>query len=167
MALHGHRRSDVEQRNTFQTALSARQLTVAFLARSVAYGADLAAIYYHSAINLNVFHAQCLDSTNSRIYDVLAVGGFLLTEDRPALHREFDVGRHLVTFSDPDDATEKAIYLSHPAEHEAIAREGQKHVLTHHTFAERCQRLLARARPFMGSTRAPWPLTANPPSVAC
>lgn len=139
-----------------------------YAGRSVAYGADLAAIYYHSAINLNVFHAQCLDSTNSRIYDVLAVGGFLLSEDRPALHREFEVGRHLITFSDPEEAAEKAVYyLSHPAERETIAREGQRHVLTHHTFAERCRRLLARARPFMGSSRASWPLAATPSSVAC
>src|SRR4051812_25876963 len=55
-------------------------LAECYAGRSVGYGADLASIYYHSLINLNVFHAQCIDSTNSRIYDVLAVGGFLLTE---------------------------------------------------------------------------------------
>jgi hypothetical protein len=121
---------------------------------SLRYGPDLASVYYHSRINLNVFHAQCEDSTNSRVYDVLAAGGFLLTEDRPILHREFDVRRHLVTFSTPAEAAEKAAYyLAHPAERESIAREGQLHVLAHHTLAHRCRRILGMAQPFMRPDR--------------
>jgi len=117
----------------------------------VRYGPDLAHIYYHARVNLNVFHAQCRDSTNSRVYDVLAAGGFLLSEDRPVLHREFEVGRHLDTFSTPEEAAEKvAHYLEHRAEREAIAREGKRHVLAHHTFPIRARRLLELARPFMG-----------------
>ena len=119
-------------------------------AGAVHYGSDLADIYYHARINVNVFHAQCLDSTNSRVYDVLAAGGFLLTEDRPVLHREFEVGRHLVTFASPEEVADKvAYYLDHPVERESIAREGQRHVLEHHTFVKRCARLIDLAQPFM------------------
>lgn len=126
-------------------------LAGSYSGRSVQYGPDLASVYYHCLINLNVFHAQCIDSTNSRVYNVLAAGGFLLTEDRPVLHREFEVGRHLITFSTPEEARALVeYYLAHPGEREAIAREGQRHVLAHHTFAERCRRLLALARPFVG-----------------
>lgn len=122
-------------------------------AGSVRYGSDLARVYYHARVNINVFHAQCRDSTNSRVYDVLAAGGFLLSEDRPVLHKEFEVGRHLVIFSTPEEASDKvAYYLAHPAEREAIAREGQRHVLAHHTFPVRCRRLLELARPFMGQS---------------
>jgi hypothetical protein len=126
-------------------------LAECYAGRAVRYGCDLASVYYHALININVFHAQCIDSTNSRVYDVLAAGGFLLSEDQPVLHREFDVGRHLVTFSSPSEANDKvAYYLTHPAERETIAREGQRHVLAHHTFAERCGRVLRQAQPFMG-----------------
>lgn len=125
-----------------------------YAGRAVRYGAELSSVYYHSRINVNVFHAQCVDSTNSRVYDVLAAGGFLLTEDRPVLHREFEIDRHLVTFSSPAEASDKAAYyLANPAEREAIAREGQRHVLANHAFVQRCRRLLRRARPFMGVQR--------------
>jgi hypothetical protein len=114
-----------------------------YAGRAVPYGYDLASLYYHSQVNVNVFHHQCLDSTNSRVYDVLAAGGFLLTEYRPCLDREFEIGRHLVTFTSPTEAREKAeYYLAHPELRDAIARQGQAHVLEHHTFAKRCARIL-------------------------
>jgi hypothetical protein len=123
--------------------------------RTVHYGMDLASLYFHSKINLNIFHEQCTDSTNSRVYDVLAAGGFLLTEYRPCLDREFQVGRHLATFSTPAEAREKVeYYLAHEDEREAIAREGQRHVLAHHTFAHRCRRMLELALPLCASEPA-------------
>lgn len=119
--------------------------------RFLQYGPDLASLYYHSRINVNIFHSQCINSTNSRVYDVLAAGGFLLTEYRPRLAEEFEIGRHLVTFSTPSEAREKAVYyLDHSSERESIAREGQRHVLSHHTFAPRCRQLLELAEPFIG-----------------
>jgi spore maturation protein CgeB len=130
-------------------------LSERFAGRAVRYGYDLASLYYHSRINVNVFHAQCVDSTNSRVYDVLAAGGFLLTEFRPRLLREFELGRHLVAFSTPAEAGEKVeYYLAHPAEREAIAREGQRHVLEHHTFAHRRGQVLELAAPFMADSGA-------------
>jgi spore maturation protein CgeB len=121
--------------------------------RALRYGFDLASAYFHTRVNLNVFHDQCVASPNSRIYDVLAAGGFLLTEERPCIRREFEPGRHLATFSSPADAREKVLYyLNHPEEREALAREGQRHVLAHHTLAERCKHLLTLARPFIGRT---------------
>jgi spore maturation protein CgeB len=102
-------------------------------------------------INLNVFHEQCADSTNSRVYDVLAAGGFLLTEDKPCLSREFQPGRHFATFSSPAEAREKVeYYLAHEDEREAMAREGQRHVVENHTFVHRCRELLKLVQPLIG-----------------
>ena len=130
----------------FDWAKSTSPLAAHHMGRPPRYGFELASIYYHSRINLNVFHDQCVDSTNSRVYDVLAAGGFLLTEHRPCLEREFEIGRHLVTFSTPAEGRERMeYYLTHGAEREAIAREGQRHVLEHHTFTNRCRRLLELA----------------------
>jgi len=127
----------------FDWARAATPLAACHAGRAPRYGFELAAVYYHSRVNVNIFHEQCLDSTNSRVYDVLAAGGFLLTEHRPCLEREFQIGRHLVSFSTPDEAREKAeYYLARPQEREEIAREGQKHVLANHTFSDRCSRLL-------------------------
>ena len=124
-------------------------LASCYAGQGLDYGPDLAWMYFHSQININVFHEQCHDSTNSRVYDVLASGGFLLTEDRPCLRREFEPDRHLVTFSTPEEAREKALYyLTHVDEREAIAREGQRHVLANHTFSKRCERILELVRPY-------------------
>jgi hypothetical protein len=98
-----------------------------YAGRAVPYGYDLASLYYHSQVNVNVFHHQCLDSTNSRVYDVLAAGGFLLTEYRPCLEREFEIGRHLVTFASPAEAREKAeYYLAHPPRRDCAAGAGAR-----------------------------------------
>lgn len=132
-----------------------RHLAPCYGGHAVPYGFDLSSFYYHSKINVNVFHEQCIDSTNSRVYDVLAAGGFLLTEYRPRIAEEFEIGRHLVTFSTPAEAREKVeYYFAHPSEREAIAREGQRHVLAHHTFRTRCQRILELARPDLLTARA-------------
>lgn len=132
-------------------ARAPRALSARYANRGLRYGSDLASVYYHSHVNVNIFHEQCVDSTNSRVYDVLAAGGFLLTEHRPCLETEFEIGRHLITFSEPAEAVEKAnYYLRHVHEREAIAREGQKHVLAHHTFVHRCQRILELAKPYIG-----------------
>ena len=121
-----------------ETSLASR-----YARRRPDYGFELASIYYHARIALNVFHTQCVDATNSRVYDVLAAGGFLITEHRPQLAREFEIGRHLVTFRTAEEAREQVVYYaSRPQEREAIAREGQRHVLREHVFSKRCRRLL-------------------------
>jgi spore maturation protein CgeB len=118
----------------------------AYAGRAVPYGYDLSSLYYHSKINVNVFHEQCVDSTNSRVYDVLAAGGFLLTEYRPCLEREFEIGRHIAAFETAAEARGKVeYYLAHADEREAMAREGQTHVLGEHTFGRQCQSLLSVA----------------------
>ncbi|MDX9755820.1 MAG: glycosyltransferase, partial [bacterium] len=111
------------------------------------YQEDLPRVYYHTQININLFHAQCVNSLNPRVYDVLAAGGFLLTEYRPALEQEFELGRHMVAFSSPDELREKAAYyLAHPDERDAIARAGQQRVLERYTYRQRVRTLCETIR---------------------
>jgi hypothetical protein len=132
--------------------LTAGPLGECYAGHNVSYGLGLSSLYFHSKININVFHEQCTDSTNSRVYDVLAAGGFLLTEERPCLAREFQEGRHFATFSSATEAREKVqYYLAHEEEREEMAREGQRHVLAHHTFTHRCEELLKLVRPLIGA----------------
>ncbi len=108
------------------------------------YDKDAARVYYHTQINVNVFHVQCVNAANPRVYDVLASGGFLLSEYKPVLEEEFQIGEHLVCFKTPEELREKAeYYLQHPDEREAIARAGQEFVLNHATYRHRVQQLLS------------------------
>ncbi|RJR45773.1 MAG: hypothetical protein C4567_03080 [Deltaproteobacteria bacterium] len=80
---------------------------------------------------------------NLRVFEALAAGALLLTEDvGPNLLGLFTPGRHLITYG-PQDLLEKAAYyLSHEEERLAIAAKGRERVLArHHT--------LARARQFL------------------
>ncbi len=107
------------------------------------YEEELPSVYYNTKININAFHVQCENATNPRIYDVLAAGGFLLTEYRPAIEQEFEEGKHLAWYKNLDELKEKTeYYLEHEQEREAIALEGQKHVLQHGTYQVRVQKIL-------------------------
>lgn len=121
----------------------ARELTPCYAGYAPKYQEELPLVYYHSQININVFHAQCVNSTNPRVYDVLAAGGFLLTEYRPAIEEEFEIGRHLDCFCNEAELVEKVeYYLSHPEQREQIAREGQSFVLRHATYRHRVEEIL-------------------------
>lgn len=107
------------------------------------YEEELPGVYFNTKININAFHVQCENSTNPRIYDVLAAGGFLLTEYRPAIEDELEDGKHLVWYKSLDELKEKTeYYLAHEDEREAIALEGQKFVLEHATYKARVKKIL-------------------------
>ena len=107
------------------------------------YENQLPRVYYQTRININLFHVQCVNSTNPRIYDVLAAGGFLLTEYRPALEEEFTPGRHLACFRTIEELRERIqYYREHVEEREEIAREGQRFVLEHATYRARVKTML-------------------------
>ncbi|MFH1742192.1 MAG: glycosyltransferase [bacterium] len=104
-------------------------------------------IYRNSLINLNIFNVQCIDSPTIRVYDILACGGFLLTEYRPCLEEEFAVGEDLETFRTPEELREKIeYYLANESLRRQIARRGQIKVLENYTYVQRGREFLQRAR---------------------
>ena len=107
------------------------------------YQEELPRVYFDTKVNINIFHAQCVNSANPRVYDVLAAGGFLLTEYRPVLEEEFKLGEHLVCFKTPEELREKAeYYLKHEDERETIARAGQEYALKHAVYSTRVKTIL-------------------------
>ncbi|RJP21098.1 MAG: glycosyltransferase family 1 protein [Candidatus Omnitrophota bacterium] len=125
----------------------AEDLTPCFTGITPEYREELPRVYFHSIINVNVFHTQCINSANPRVYDVLAAGGFLLSEYRPILEEEFRLNEHLVCFRTPEELREKArYYLEHEEEREAIARAGQRFVLEHATYRQRVQTMLQQTQ---------------------
>lgn len=99
-------------------------------------------VYQHSAINLNVFNVQCINSPTVRMLDVMRMGGFLLSEHRPFIDTMFTVGEELDTFHTPDELREKcAHYMSRPEERTRIAQAGQRRVIAEHQYRHRLPRL--------------------------
>ena len=95
--------------------------------------AKTAEIYADSQITLNI---SLNGDLNLRVFEALAAGGFLLTDELGAesgLPRLFQPGRHLDTWSSPGELIEKIRhYLAHPEEAQRIRRAGQAELIRHH-----------------------------------
>lgn len=78
-----------------------------------------------------------------RVWETLACGTCLLTEDDPSLLRHFEPGRHLVTYRDAADCRDKAKWLLADDEaRERIAAAGHAEVMAHHTYRHRAEEIL-------------------------
>ncbi len=67
-----------------------------------------------------------------RVYEILASGGFLLTNDTPAVRQLFEPSKDLVVTASPSETVSLVhYYLNHPIEREKIRRQGQRSVKRH------------------------------------
>ena len=78
---------------------------------------------------------------SNRVFDALAAGAFVISDDMPELKEVFQGA--VVTYQDRDDLNEKiAYYLEHEEERNEKAALGHEIVLKHHTFADRVEQIL-------------------------
>lgn len=78
------------------------------------------------------------------IFDFLAAGALVATEDFPELRRYFDVQKDLIAFNGIDEMLQKIrYYLDHPDEAEAIRQAGRAKVLARYTWKQTWPRILA------------------------
>ncbi|MFZ5452856.1 MAG: glycosyltransferase family protein [Thermodesulfobacteriota bacterium] len=101
---------------------------------------ELGRIYSQARVVVN---ESIQGEVNLRVFEALAAGALLLTEDvGPNLLGLFTPGKHLVTYSSQDLLDKAAYFLSHEEERRDIAEKGRERVYArHHT--------LARARQFL------------------
>jgi spore maturation protein CgeB len=82
-----------------------------------------------------------------RIFEALACGAFVLSDNQRDVFSLFNEGEHLARFMDTDDLIAKiTYYLEHPSEKGDIARRGREEALGNHTYVHRIQKLLSIAR---------------------
>lgn len=78
---------------------------------------------------------------SNRIFDALAVGAFVISDNIPEIESLFE--GNVVTYSTREDLKEKIdYYLEHPEERQKKAERGKEIVLKEHTFAERIKEIL-------------------------
>lgn len=77
-----------------------------------------------------------------RIFEVLACGSLLLTNELPEDSRLFEDRKHLVYYNAENIEELIAYYLEHEQEREAIAIAGYKEVLAKHTVSHRVRQIL-------------------------
>ena len=93
------------------------------------YYTEMPKVFYMSKINLNITSKSMESGIPQRVWDILAVGGFCLTNYQPELEDYFEIGRDLVVYHDISECEELiGYYLTHERERLQIALNGYKRV---------------------------------------
>nr|WP_297767148.1 glycosyltransferase [uncultured Butyrivibrio sp.] len=101
------------------------------------YTTKMPRVFRRSKINLNITLRSILSGVPLRVVDILAAGGFLLTNYQEEIAEYFVDGQDLVIAYTPEDMIEKtAYYLEHDDERRAIAAAGQRKVLENFAYTK-------------------------------
>lgn len=93
------------------------------------YEEKMPLIFHNSKINLNITSRTIQSGIPKRVLDILACGGFCLTNYQPEIAEYFDDGIDLVMYSGLADLAAKAeYYLNHDRERKNIAENGNRKV---------------------------------------
>ncbi len=104
---------------------------------------ELNKIYSSSLINIDINRIYQKDIVTMRVFDVLACGGFVLTEYTDTLQELFKIGDELDTFSSVVEMKDKVeYYINNPSLVTQIAQKGRERVLKDHTIYQRVQKML-------------------------
>lgn len=109
----------------------------------VEYDTEISAIYYQTKININVT-LHCIETgASQRIFDVMAAGGFLISNYQQELEELFVPGDEIVLFHNMDELLELVhYYMEHEEERKRIAENGKRKVLALHNYAERLDQII-------------------------
>lgn len=106
----------------------------------VRYWDESPVVFYASRINLNFTIRNIRSGIPLRVWDILAAGGFCITNFQPELVMYFKNGEELVWFEDEADLVRKVrYYLEHDEERRRIAKNGQKKVRKLHNYDARLE----------------------------
>ena len=96
---------------------------------TVDYHTQMPLVFAGSRINLNISLRSIHSGIPLRVLDIMACGGFVLSNWQPEIAACFAEGVEIVTFDSLEDCLAKtAYYLSHEEERRQIAANGQKKV---------------------------------------
>lgn len=113
------------------------------LCGSVDYHSQMPLVFQNSRINLNITPKAVESGIPSRVLDILACGGFCITNYQPEIAQYFEDGVELVMYTDMEDLGSKVSwYLQHEEERAAIARAGRKKVEENFVLGRRLAEML-------------------------
>jgi 2-polyprenyl-3-methyl-5-hydroxy-6-metoxy-1,4-benzoquinol methylase len=130
-----------------------------------AYFEDMARTYSASRV---VFNRSVRDDVNMRVFEALACGSLLVTNDLPksGQGRLFRDGAHLAAYQTADELLDKVrFYLDRGEAREKIAAAGREEVLARHTYRHRMQAVLAAADRLPTRAAVPGPVPDPAPAA--
>lgn len=110
----------------------------------VDYNTDMSKIFYCSKINLNITLPSIESGIPQRVYDIMACGGFCLSNYQPEMDELFTIGRDIEAFHSVEELLEKSdYYLKHEDARLRIAINGYKLMQEKHTIQHRINEMLS------------------------
>ncbi len=105
---------------------------------SVDYHREAPLVFAGSKINLNITLRSILSGVPLRAFDIMACGGFLISNYQSDFVDLFTPDEDFVVYYDYEDLKEKtAFYLQHDEARKRIAASGKEKVEKHHTYLQR------------------------------
>jgi hypothetical protein len=99
-----------------------------------------------SRINLVITrgaHASVYGSSNSRPFELAALGACMVTNPYRGLEEWFEPEKEVVILTSPEEATERLAWLlDHETEREALGRAARARFLAEHTYRHRARQLI-------------------------
>lgn len=107
-------------------------------------GEEALKIFYSSKINLNITLRSIASGVPSRVFDIMSVGGFVLSNWQEEIPELFVEDQEIVTYKTPEELIDKAdYYLSHSNERIRIGVNGYRKVQEQHTYEHRINRIIS------------------------
>lgn len=104
---------------------------------------EMPKVFQASRINLNMTMRPIETGLSQRIWDILACGGFLLTNYQAELPDYFEIGKDLETYESLAELEEKVqYYLSHEEERMKIAISGCEKAAKYHSYEIRLAQMI-------------------------
>ena len=107
-------------------------------------GNEALKVYYSSKINLNITLRSIAGGVPARVFEVMSVGGFMLSNWQEEIPELFVEGKEIVTYRTPEELIDKAdYYLRHDSERIRIGVNGYQKVKEQHTFDHRIAKIIS------------------------
>ena len=101
-------------------------------------------VFYSSKINLNITLRSIASGVPARIFDVMSVGGFMLSNWQEEIPELFVEGKEIVTYKTPEELIDKAdYYLRHDNERIRIGINGYRKIKEQHTYEQRLNKIIS------------------------
>lgn len=109
---------------------------------TVDYHKQMPLVFAHSKVNLNITLRSIHSGIPLRVLDIMACGGFVLTNWQPEIAECFKDGQEVVTFGSMEECLDRiGYYLEHEEERKAIAAAGQQKVRELFSYEKGLERL--------------------------
>lgn len=101
-------------------------------------------VFYASKINLNITMRSIESGVPLRVFDIMSVGGFVLSNYQEEIPELFEEGKEIVTFKSPEELVEKAdYYLAHEDERIQIGINGYRKIKKSYTYEHQMRKIIS------------------------